>query len=66
MFDGHGLENNQWILFSNLTTFGFLYVGLMFIFLMFVVNEFNILAIANSNIVVVLFVFAVLQFSVAS
>lgn len=36
------------------------------IFLMFVVNECNILAIANSNIVVVLFVFAVLQFSVAS
>lgn len=43
-----------------------LYVGLMFIFFMFVVNECNILAIANSNIVVVLFVFAVLQFSVAS
>lgn len=53
-------------MFSNLTTFGFLYVGLMFIFLMLVVNECNILAIANSNIVAVLFVFVVLQLSVAS
>lgn len=40
--------------------FGFLYVGLMFIFLMFVVNECNILVIVNLNIVVVFFVFVVL------
>lgn len=60
MFDGYGLENNLWILFLNLMMFGFLYVGLMFIFLMFVVNECNILVIVNLNIVVVFFVFVVL------
>lgn len=60
MFDGYGLENNWWILFLNLMMFGFLYVGLKFIFLMFVVNECNILVIVNLNIVVVFFVFVVL------